>query len=188
MALESIIQEIYKKGEEEVRRIKEEAQKEAERIINEAKEKAEEILKKAREEAEREVERLRKQEISSVKLEMKRLMLNKQKEILGLVFESVKQRIKNMDIETKKKLLTSLIKNHANPGMVIYSNKEDEDLVKSIIQELGIELRYGGNIECLGGIILESQDGTIRLNLTFDELLKQLYDEKMSEVSKLLFG
>jgi len=188
MALESIIQEIYKKGEEEVQRIKGEAQKEAERIIAEAKEKAEEILRKAKEDGEREAERLRRQELSSVKLEMKRQMLNKQKEILEAVFDSLKQRLKEMDIETKKRILTALIKNNATSGMVIYSNKDDEDLVKSIIQELGLDLRYGGHIECLGGVVLETQDGEVRLNLTFDELLNQLYEQKMSEVSKILFG
>jgi len=188
MALESIIQEIYKKGEEEIQRIRQDAQREVEKIIAEAKEKAEEILAKAKEDGEKEADRLRRQEISSVKLEMKRLMLNKQKEILEAVFESLRQRLKEMDIETKRKIVMALIKANAMPGMVIYSSREDEDLVKSIIQELGLDLRYGGHIECLGGIILETQDGEVRLNLTFDELLNQLYEQKISEVSKILFG
>jgi len=188
MALESVINEIYKKGDQEVQKIKEEAEKEAERIIAEAKEKAEEILRKAKEDAEKEAERLRRQEISSVKLEMKRQMLNKQKEILEAVFETLKQRLQDMDLETKKKIVTALLKNYATSGMIVYSNKKDEDLVKSIIQELQLDVKYGGNIECLGGVVLESEDGDVRLNLTFDELLNQLYEQKMSEVAKILFG
>ncbi len=188
MPLDSVVQEIYKRGEEEAKKIVEEAKKEAERIIAEAEEKVKDILEKARIEGQKEAEALRRQELSSARLEMKRKLLNKQREILEAVFQSVKERIKGMDLETKKRIYTSLIKNHASEGVVIYSNREDEDLVKSIIQELGINAKYGGNIECLGGIIIESPEGELRVNLTFEELLNQLYEQKVSELSKMLFG
>jgi V/A-type H+-transporting ATPase subunit E len=188
MALESIIEEIYKKGEEQAQKIKEEANKEAQKILAEAREEANEVLKKAREDAEKEAEGLRRQEISSLNLEMKRLLLDKQREILESVYGMVTQRIREMDVETKKKVLTSLMKENAEDGVVIYSNKDDEELVKSIIQELKISMEYGGNINCLGGIIIESSGRDIRINLTFDEMLKLLYEQKMSDVSKILFG
>jgi len=187
MALEVLIEEIRKKGEEEIKKIREEAEKEAEQIIAEAKEKAEDILKKAKEDAEKEAERLRRQEISGVNLEMKRLMLNKRKEALESVFEIVKDRIKQMDSDTKRRLVENLIKKNAVGEMVIYSSKDDEPIVREVISGMS-ELRYGGNIDCLGGVILESLDGEVRINLTFDELLKQLYEQKMGEVSKILFG
>ncbi|RLI80719.1 V-type ATP synthase subunit E [Archaeoglobales archaeon] len=188
MPLEKVLQEIQQKGEEEVNRIKMETEKEVERIISQAKLEAEEILKKARGEAEREAEAIKRQEISSVNLEMKRAILNKQKEVLEEVFEILKQRVEGMDEETKKKLVKSLISKNAAPGMLIYSKKEDEELVKSVIEELNVDLKYAGNIKCLGGVILEDPTGKIRINLTFDELLNQVYEQKMSEVSKILFG
>ncbi len=188
MPLDGVIQEIYREGEEKVQRIISEAKSEADRIIKEGEEKAKEILEKARRDGEKEAEALRRQELSSVRLEMKRLLLNKQREILEEVFKAVEERVKNIDLETKKRIYTALLKNHAMDNMVIYSNKDDEDLVKSIIQELGLNARYGGNVECLGGFIIESADGEIRINLTFEELLNQLYEQKMSEISKMLFG
>jgi len=187
MPLEAVIEEIQKIGEEEIRKIKEEAKNEAEKIISDAKAEAEEILRKAKEEAEKEAERYKKQEISSVNLEMKRLLLNKKKEILEEVIKIVEDRIRKMDPDTKRKLLENLIKSNADGEMVVYSNKDDEPLVREIISGMS-NLKYGGNIDCLGGVILESIDGEVRINLTFDELLKQLYDQKMSEVSKILFG
>ena len=179
MPLESVIDEIYKKGEEQVQKIRKKAKEEAERIVAEAKEQAQDILRKAREDAEKEAERIRRQEISSVKLEMKRLMLGKQKEILDAVFESLKRRIQDIDVETRRRMMTALIKSSVKPGMVIYSSRREE---------LKLDVRYGGNIECLGGIVVESSDGEVRMNLTFDELLNRLYEEKLSEVSKILFG
>ncbi len=188
MPLDKVIQEIYQKGDEEVKRIKEEAEAEAKRIVDEAQEKAKDILRKAREDAEREAEALRRREISSVSLEMKRLMLNKQKEILDEVFEFLKKRIKEMDLETKRKLLRRLIEANATEGMRVYSAREDEELVKNIINELKLNLSYAGNIDCLGGVILESPDGEIVVDLTFDKILSRVQELKVGEVSKILFG
>ncbi len=188
MPLDNVIEEIYEKGREQVESILKEAEKEAEKIIAEAKREAEEILKKAREDAEKEAENLRRQEVSSVSLEMKRLFLNKQKELLESVFDLTKQRVREMGEEDRKKLLEELIKKNARDGMVIYSRKEDESVVKEIIGSLGKKIEYGGNINCLGGVILEDSKEGIRINLTFDELLNQLFEQEMSEVSKILLG
>jgi len=187
MPLDKVLQEIQQKGEEEVRRIREEAEKEVEKILAEAKAEAEKILKKAREDAEKEAEAIRKQEISSVKLEMKRELLNVQKEILEDVSNLLKQKVRDMDEETRKKIISKLLEKNASPGMVVYSRKEDEDIVKGLIKELKLDVKYGGNVECIGGVILEDTAGDIRLNLTFDELVNQVYEQKLSEVSKLLF-
>jgi len=187
MPLEAVLEEIRKKGDEQVQQILDEAKKEAEEIIAEAKAEAEEILKRAREEAEKEAERLKRQEISSVNLEMKRLLLNKRKEILEEVLKLVEDRIRKMDPEEKKKLLEKLINSCELEEAVVYSNKDDENIVREIISNKK-GYRYGGNINCLGGVILESTDGEVRINLTFDDLLAQVYESKMSEVSKILFG
>ncbi len=187
MPLEAVLEEIHKKGGEQVQQIIDRAKAEAEEIIAEAKAEAEEILRKAKEEAEKEAERYRKQEIASVNLEMKRLLLNKRKEVLEEVFKLVEDRIRKMDTDEKRKLLEKLIDSCELEEAVVYSNKDDENIVREIISSKK-GYRYGGNIDCLGGVILESTDGEVRINLTFDDLLAQIYENKMSEVSKILFG
>jgi V/A-type H+-transporting ATPase subunit E len=188
MPLEPVLEEIQKRGDETVKKIKEEAEKEAEKIIEEAKREAEEILKRARYEAEREGEALKKQEISAVTLEMKRLLLNKQKEIVEQVFDLLRQKVRDMDEGTRKEIIKKLLSKNASPGMLVYSRKEDEGIVKDALKELKLDLNYAGNIECIGGIILEDPKGEVRINLTFDELLNQVYEQKLAEVSKILFG
>lgn len=188
MPLETVLREITRKGEEEVRRIEEETKREVEKIIREAKIEAESILRKAKEEAEKEGEALRKQEISSLNLELKRTMLAKQKEISEEVFRLLKKRIQEMDENTRKNILKSLISKNAKNGMKIFVRKEDEALVKSILKELKLNLTIAGNLNVLGGVLLEDPSGEVRINLTFDELLSQLYEKKISEVAKVLFG
>ncbi|MFN3384287.1 MAG: V-type ATP synthase subunit E [Archaeoglobaceae archaeon] len=188
MPLETILKEITRKGEEEVRRIEEETRKEVDKIIKEAKAEAEAILKRAKEEAEKEGEALRKQEISSLNLELKRAMLAKQKEITEEVFKLLRKKVLEMDESTRKGILKTLITKNAKNGMKIFVRKEDETLVKVILKELKLNLTIAGNITALGGVILEDPSGEVRINLTFDELLSQLYEKKIGEVAKILFG
>ncbi|MEG9194504.1 MAG: V-type ATP synthase subunit E family protein [Candidatus Methanoglobus sp.] len=188
MPLDAFLEEIRRKGEEEIKKIEIETKKEVEKIISDARAEAELILKKAREEAEKEGEALRRQEISSLNLELKRIILSKQKEITDEVFKKLRQKIAEMDEKTREKILESLIKRNAKDGMLIYVRKEDEAIVKNIIKKAGINLKIAGNISALGGILLEEQNGEVRINLTFDEMLLQLYEKKLSEVSKVLFG
>lgn len=188
MPLEPVLDEIQRRGEETIKKIKKEAQEEADRIVEEAKREAEEILKKARIEAEKDGVALRKQEISAITLEMKRELLNRQKEIVEQVFDLLRQKVKNMDEATRKELIKKLLSKNSSPGMLVYSQKEDEKITKDVIKELKLDLKYAGNIECIGGVILDDPKGEIRINLTFDELLKQVYDQKLADVSKILFG
>ncbi len=188
MPLEPVLEEIQKRGEETVKKIKEETVKETEKIIEEARREAEEILRRARYEAEKDGEALRKQELSAVTLEMKRLLLNKQKEIVEQVFDLLRQKVQQMDEGTRKEIIKKMLSKNATSGMVVYSRKEDEKIVKDAVGELNLNLSYGGNIECIGGIVLEDPSGEIRINLTFDEMLNQVYEQKLAETSKVLFG
>ncbi len=184
MTLEPVIEEITRKGHLEIAEIKKEAEKKAEEIIAEAKERAEEIIKKAKVEAEREVERLRKQEISGIKLEMKKEELAKKKDIVERVREKLIERIRSMDDKEREKLLEKLISKYDQDGFKVYSNKRDEEIVKRLAKKM----EYAGNVECLGGIILESADGSYRINLTFDNIVEDVFEERMKDIHRILFG
>lgn len=188
MPLESVLKEITRRGEDEVKKIEEETKKEVEKLLTEAKAEAETILKKAMDEAKKEGEALRKQEISSLNLELKRAMLAKQREITEEVFRLLRQKILGMDENTRKTILKTLITKNAKNGMKLFVRKEDEALIKSILKETKLQLTIAGHITALGGFMLEDPSGEVRINLTFDELLSQLYEKKISEVAKTLFG
>lgn len=184
MTLEPVIEEITRKGHLEIAEIRREAEKKAEEIIAEAKEKAEEIIKKAKAEAEREVERLRKQEISGIKLEMKKEELAKKKDVVERVREKLIEKIRNMGESEREELLKKLISKYDQDGFKVYSSKKDEEIVKKLVKKM----EYAGNIECLGGIILESADGSYRINLTFDNIVEEVFEDKMKDIHKILFG
>ncbi|AKG91771.1 Archaeal/vacuolar-type H+-ATPase subunit E [Geoglobus ahangari] len=183
MPLEPIIEEIVRKGHQQVAEIKSSAEEEAEKIILEAKENAKEILKRAREEAEKEAERLRRQEISSINLEMKKEELNRKREVVENVYQMLVEKVANLDGKEREELLKKLLSKYEGQDYVVYSNKKDEELVKKLTK-----LEYAGNVDCIGGVVLESKDGEFRINLTFDTLLQEVYESKMKDIYEKLFG
>ncbi|MBE8538800.1 V-type ATP synthase subunit E [Geoglobus acetivorans] len=183
MPLEPIIEEIVRKGQQQIAEIKRSGKEEVEKIIQEAREEANEILKKAREEAEKEVERLRRQEISGINLEMKKEELARKREVVEKVYQTLVDRVRNLDDSDREALLKALLEKYGDGEYVVYSNERDEAIVKKLTN-----LEYAGNIECLGGVVLETKDGEYRINLTFDNLLQELYESKMKDIYEKLFG
>jgi V/A-type H+-transporting ATPase subunit E len=186
MVLQGIVEEIEKEKKEIIERLRKEAEEEANRIIENAKAEAEEIVKEAKAKAEREIEALRRQKIASVNLTMKMQMLNAKDEMLKMVYDMTVQRIQEMDTEEKKRILSKIIEDYKDMTGYVYSNKKDEELVMALIS--GTNLKYGGNIECIGGVLIESEDKSTSLDLTFDSILKSIYESKIGEISKILFG
>ncbi len=183
MPLEPIIEEIIRKGHQQVAEIKSSAEEEAEKIILEAKESAKEILRRAREEAEREAERLRRQEISSINLEMKKEELNRKREVVEKVYEKLVEKVSSLDGGEREKLLKKLLEKYEGQDYVVYSSKRDEELVRKLTK-----LEYAGNVDCIGGVVLESRDGEYRINLTFDTILQEVYESRMKDIYEKLFG
>ena len=182
MGLEPLVDEIVKEGREKAEKIKKKGEDEARKIIENAKEKANEILEKAKAEAEREAKLLRKQVLSSVRLELKREELRKKQEILDEVFEKFKEKVRNMKNRDKEIILKQLLDKYRNKDFLIYSRKEDREIIKKLT-----DMEYGGEIDCIGGLIIESKDGTYRINLVFDEIIKDVYERNISEIHKILF-
>jgi len=83
----------------------------------------------------------------------------------------------------REELLKKLLSKYEGGDYVVYSNKRDEPIVKKLTK-----MPYAGNIECLGGVVLESKDGSFRINLTFDNFIEMVYREKMKDVYEKLFG
>jgi len=60
----------------------------------------------------------------------------------------------------------------------VYCNEKDKESVKNYkVKEANI----------LGGVIAESKDGMLRVDYSYDLLLKQLKDELLPQLNKMLF-
>jgi V/A-type H+-transporting ATPase subunit E len=86
--------------------------------------------------------------------------------------------------ETKEEeLLKAILSANESSGTRIYSNSESEALVRKLSS-----LEYGGNIDCIGGVVIENKDGTIKLDYTYDIIFKNVYEQNLKNTSDILFG
>ncbi len=183
MGLDAIVEDIRAKGRAEANKISEETALEISRIIADADANAAK-LKTAKEEAVRkEIERLKQQELSSANLEVKKAILNARKEIMDEVYEDAKDSVKKLPAEKNQKLLKTIIEKNENNNAKIYSRNKDKQIVKKLTK-----LEYAGEIDCIGGIVIENADGTEVLDFKYDTILKNVSEQSLKPVSDILFG
>lgn len=183
MGLEAIVEEIKAKGQTEADRISGETYQEVSKIIADAEAKAEKIMAAKKDAVEKEINRLRQQELSSANLEVKRALLNARKEILDEVYEKSVEELKGLPAEKNRTILKSIIEKNESSSSKIYSRKEDKPMVKKLTK-----LKYTNEIPCIGGVVLENEDGTEYLDFTYDTILKNVSEQSLKKVSDILFG
>ena len=50
------------------------------------------------------------------------------------------------------------------------------------------KLDLAGEIDCLGGVVIENKDGTEVLDFRYDMILKNVNEQSLKQVSNILFG
>jgi V/A-type H+-transporting ATPase subunit E len=180
MGLEVVVKAVLAKGEEEANHIKQEGIEEANVIKTDAEIMARNILAEKREHTAEQIEHKKSMEAASTNLEMKRGLLNVQKEILDETYEDAKRALLALPESERETILKSLLESQTEFQRV-YSNKQDEPIVRRIAQ-----LEYGGNINCVGGIMLENDDGTVTRDLTFESILESVRENSLKQVSEIL--
>jgi len=189
MGLENVVSDILKSAKAEVSAIEADRDSEVSSIVEEAKRTGERVTGEKVASAEEEATRIRKQEISGANLEVRRMMLNTRKEILDETQKQTAERLHELDTES---LLRSLIRAHSDDVTRVYSSRQDQPIVERLCDELLedklTKLEYAGNIDCIGGIVLETEDEAVRLDYTFDTIIGEVSERSMKQISNILFG
>ena len=189
MGLENVVSDILKSAEADVSAIVADQDSEVSSIVEEAKRTGERIMGEKIASAEVEVERIRKQEISGANLEVRRMVLNTRKGILDETYKQTAERLHELDAES---LLRSLVRAHSGDATRVYSSRQDQPIVDGLCDELLeaklTKLEYAGNVDCIGGIVLETEDEAVRLDYTFDTIIGEVSERSMKQISKILFG
>jgi V/A-type H+/Na+-transporting ATPase subunit E len=183
MGLDIVIKDIQNGAQAEVSKIKAEADARVSEILNEARDAQKKMLGDSLAQAEENLKNYNQQVISSANLDVKRIRLNKRKNLIEQVYNKTFESIKSMPASKAEKLLSVLIEKHEAEGVRIYSNKNSEAIIKKLSS-----LSYAANIDCIGGIVLENEDGTVRLDFAYDSILKNVYERSLKQISDILYG
>lgn len=182
MALDAVVESILATSKDKVAQVNAEGDQEAARILNEARKRAAEIKSRKEVEVAHSTEAIERREISSANLDVKRSELNVHKDLLEQARSKFLEKIKNLPKKDNEALLKKLLEPYDLKDMKVYSNKRDEAFVSSLAPN------YGGNLDILGGVIIESKDGALRYDSTYETLAREVFNNRMKEVSRILFG
>jgi len=181
MGLETVLDRIRDTGKAEAEAIAEEGRRERERLLAEARAEGEALIARREAEAHEQAARRRVQDLARAELDARKLGLAAQEEVLNAVRAKVRERLAaNPNPQALRKLLVR----HAAEWKAgrVYCNARDAPDVRASVGS-----NFGGTIECIGGIAIESGDGSSRLDLTYDSLLNDLWGNVIKEVASRLW-
>jgi len=191
MSLETVVEDIKEQARARAAEIRKEAEADAEEIREEARQDAEGIREDRLAAAEREIEQEREQRLSSAKLEAKQARLEARRDVIGSVREDVEAAIAGLEDEERVALTRKLLDAAAEEfddgeTLEVYGRDDDRELLESLVSDDdGFE--YAGTVDCLGGVVVESDSSRIRVRNTFDSVLEDVWEENLREMSTRLF-
>lgn len=190
MSLETVVEDIREEARERATAIEESAEQTAEEIAADAEDEAETIRETAEAEVEREIERERDQRIASAKLEAKQERLEARREVLAEVRETLEERIATLPDDERESLVRTLLDAAASEfdaaALEVYTRPEDTDLLESILDDYD-DYELAGDHDCLGGVVVESEESRVRVNNTFDSLLEDVWEDNLKQISAQIF-
>ncbi|MCQ2355509.1 MAG: V-type ATP synthase subunit E [Methanocorpusculum sp.] len=192
MGLEVVVDEIREKGDREAARIKSEAEVEAKTIVADATKRAEEIHIAAEADAALQADRIMIREVAAANLVVKRDLLNAQKELLNKVYCEAAKEIANLPAGVHAKAVRSLLKDAVKQIKegTVYANSRDEEAVKAALAELKTlsGFTFGGITDIDGGVVVQSADGQLTLDLSYQTFMGEVWESSLKDASELLFG
>ncbi|UCE92030.1 MAG: hypothetical protein JSV90_02500 [Methanobacteriota archaeon] len=183
--MEKLVEDILLKGDERAQEIIRQGEAERDDQILAADDQIRLAREKAEKKADAQISQMEQHELSSAELESRKTLLAAQREVLEDLKERSLAELANYPSDRREKLYDSLsAKAKAILGeCVVYSNSADGVLLKPPAGVI-----KGGEIDCVGGLVFESRDGSVRLDYRFETLLEEVWNRKMSEIYSQLFG
>ncbi len=184
MSLDRVVEEILDNARKEAGKLVTSAEAEKQAILKAAGDNAANSKKVVAKETDDAVRRLRQQEISSAELEEKRIVLNAKKEMLDRTLQEVNAEIANMSPSDKARLYNVILENGQKviPGGKVYCPIGEAKLINA---RPGLKVQ---EVEMGPGLVLESQDGAVRIDYTFKAILDGVWEKELKNVSNILFG
>jgi V/A-type H+/Na+-transporting ATPase subunit E len=182
MALEHVKEEIIDHAQSEGKKMVAEAKAEAKKSLDEAHGVIDTFEEETHVALEKELETLEKKYYAGMKMQAKKVTFQARKEVLTQLFADVRGKLEKSPKLERAKMLATLFqraKKQCSVGKV-YCAKQDIALVKK-------HCKNAVAADMFGGLILESKDGTIRIDYSFDSILAQVEEEKLQDVATLLF-
>ncbi|WP_144799848.1 V-type ATP synthase subunit E [Halorubrum depositum] len=190
MSLDTVVEDVRDEARARAEEIREAAESEADEIVAEAETDAERIREERLAEVDRQIDQEREQTLSSAKLEAKQERLGARRDVLEDVRDDVEAAIEGLDDDRRRELTetlldASLAEFDDDEDVAVYTRAEDVELLEELVADRNAEV--DGEVDCLGGVVAESDTSRVRVNNTFDSVLESVWDDELKNISERLF-
>ena len=190
MSLDTVVEDIRDEARARAEEIREDGERRAEEILDEARDDAERIREEREADIERQVKQKREQTLSAAKLEAKQQRLEARRDVLENVRGRVEEELAAMEGDTRERLtrelLDAAVEEFDTAEVSVYGRADDADMLEDILADYeGYSL--AGEYDCLGGVVVESDESQVRVNNTFDSLFESVWEDNLREISARLF-
>jgi V/A-type H+-transporting ATPase subunit E len=181
------IEKIIKKIEAETEEIMNQANKEVNALKFEAKKKLSEEMKSTRKEGEKRIAIMRNIDLSEARRAATKSILSAKEGLIKTCFDQAKERLGKLTGEEYRKVMDRLLKESlvlvGNKGVASLTREEDKAFFRAVPN---MEVR-SGLVPGLGGFIMESTDGKIVVDNTFNAILERNKEDIRTEVANILY-
>ena len=186
MALDKVAGQIVVQAQEKASTIILQGNEEANRIIAGAMGLAQQQTEKIGQDTRRILDEIRQSELSGSYLNAKKGVMQAKKQLLDEIFLQATRDITAIDKAKRAQIIRNLL-NKASKELpdakFFYANEEDKKLAGS-----PKNISFKGAIGCIGGVIVENEDQSIRINYLFEEIFEKIKEEEMHGIAKRVFG
>jgi V/A-type H+-transporting ATPase subunit E len=178
-ALERTVEKILQNTEQQIVSSLKEALKSSQNTLANAQTSLEQEYDKILAEGKKEAEKLEKQIVGNADLDSRNKQLLLVEESIEKVFEKAITKLQSADRGSEySKLISSLLQESIDtigtPEIIVQTNSKDKSVVQSLLSKFSGATLSSDTIECLGGIRVQSKDGTMKFDNTIDARLDRL--------------
>lgn len=180
-----MVEDILRKGEERRREIISQGERERDEQVSLADKQIDDNRRKAEARAKTQMAQTEQQEFSSAELESKKTLLAAQRQVMEDLKAHTLSDLASFP-DPKRKAMYSKLAAKARKELgdcYVYSNEKDKPLA-----QFPSGVTHAGTIDCIGGLVFESKDRTVRLDYRFESVLEEVWNKNMREIYTRLFG
>lgn len=178
-ALEGTVEKILQNTEQQIVSSLKEALKSSQSILTNSQVSLEQEYDKILAEGKKEAEKLEKQIVGNADLDSRNKQLLLVEESIEKVFEKAIKKLQDTDRNNEySKLISTLLQESIDAigtsDIIVQTNSKDKSVVQSSLSKFPGATLSSDLIECLGGIKVQSKDGTMKFDNTIDARLDRL--------------
>ena len=193
MAYENLLKSVEESAQEKERELREKAQSAVQLISEDTKNQSTAIQQSLLAEAKKAATIEKNKLFYLTKGENKENLIKTKEAIFSTAFGDAEQRLSHVRKDPKypdilKNLTREAVGALGGETFRIHIDKRDEKLIKKILSELHLSGEVVADLTCSGGLVVSTQNESIKISNTFESRLKRVQEQKKLEIYAVLYG